>query len=126
MCYRSQIVRFRENLRQAIVNGSLPPHRKECSTQVHLKQHQRYEQHETGGSLCNSSSHVGREYNVRANWCVTAGEKRKTDLTHTGLLMEGIGSMIEAHSQAVRVHANYFRLSCYGAVSVNLYAHADQ
>src|SRR5689334_13930945 len=32
----SRIVGFRENVRQAIVNGLLPPHRKKCSKQVHL------------------------------------------------------------------------------------------
>jgi hypothetical protein len=63
---RSQIAGFRENVRQAIVNGSLPLHRKKCSKQVHLAHHQRYQQHEAGGSHCNFGSHVARKYNVVA------------------------------------------------------------
>src|SRR6266404_5196720 len=46
------------------VNGSLPLHRKKCSKQVHLAEHQRYQHHEAGGSHCSLGSHVGRKYNV--------------------------------------------------------------
>jgi hypothetical protein len=72
MRYGSPVVRFRKNIGQAIVNGSLPPHRKKCSTQVHLEQNQRHEQHQARGSLCNCSSHVGKKYSVIADACVRA------------------------------------------------------
>jgi hypothetical protein len=55
-----------------MVNGSLPPHRKKCSTQIHLEKYQRHEQNEAGGSLCNFSSHVTGKYNVRADSRVSA------------------------------------------------------
>jgi hypothetical protein len=57
---------------QAIVDGSLPPRRKKRSTQVHLQQYDRYEQCEEGGCFCNLCSHVRRQYNVRADWLVSA------------------------------------------------------
>src|SRR5271170_6793561 len=72
MCCRGPIVRFRGNGRQAIVNGTLPRHREKCRTQVHFDQHQRYEQHEAGGSLCNRSSHVESKYSVMCNYGVSA------------------------------------------------------
>src|SRR6267142_3469393 len=72
MRYRSPVVRFWKNVQQAIVNRSLPLHWKKRSTQVHLEQNKRYEQHQAGGSHCNSSSHVGRKYNARADSCVSA------------------------------------------------------
>jgi len=66
-------VRFRKNVLEIIVNGSLPLHRKKYNTQVRLEQNQRYEQHETRGS----------PYEAEFATCVQFGFKQRWDSSET-------------------------------------------
>jgi hypothetical protein len=67
----------------------------------------------------------------KVNWCQLVPGFTLPSLPEIAALLrlahlsDGVGSILKADSQTVRVHVNYFRLSYYGALRVDLYAHTD-